>query len=138
MTPTLAGHHQDSISNPHGLSDSKEALWGREQPRPFQHQVSTCTGLLSSAVILTRYILVVAELENNAPGIGMLAHCTTYGPDPRFSPPPQKRKTRSGYPRLVLVLAMQKSMHTRPSIREYGTSGNFQRIILILLVRLKI
>ena len=24
-----------------------------------------------------------------------------YGPDPRFSPPSQKRKTRSGYPRLV-------------------------------------
>ena len=23
-----------------------------------------------------------------------------YGPDPRFSPPPRKRKTRSGYPRL--------------------------------------
>ena len=35
MTPPLAGHHQDSISNPPELSDSKEALWGTLQQNVY-------------------------------------------------------------------------------------------------------
>ena len=102
MTPTLAGHHQDSISNPPELSDSKEALWGREQPlQQNVYQVSTglhCHQLSFDA-------MHSCGRREQCAGPGMLAHCTSLvqpmaGPDPRFSPPPQKRKTRSGYPRL--------------------------------------
>ena len=107
MTPTLAGHHQDSISNPPELSDSKEALWGREQPlQQNVYQVSMHSTGLSCTVISCHLDAIhsCGRREQCARNAGALhKFSAAYGPDPRFSPPPQKRKTRSGYPRLYIA-----------------------------------
>ena len=49
-----------------------------------------------------------------------------YGPDPRFSPPPRKRKTRSGYPRLTqgrvkVELKTQLNKPTKRADHEHST-----------------
>ena len=120
VIPILAGHHQDSISNPPELSDSKEALWGREQP--LQQNVYQVMSAQDCTVISCHLDAMhsCGRQEQCAWNAGALhKFSAAYGPDPRFFPAPTKKKNEVWVPETNSTF-----IHSQASFNSQGHTNN--------------